>query len=76
VIRAVQQRVSEERLLWPHVWDHPDDADGRLKLARFFCRTADLERAQDHLEQLLERQPAHAEARALLATVRRCREVL
>ena len=32
--RSVQQRVSEENVLWPHTWRHPRDADGHLKLAR------------------------------------------
>jgi tetratricopeptide (TPR) repeat protein len=73
--RSVQQRVSEESVLWPHVWEHPDDAAGRLRLARLLCRTGDLTRARDQLEQVLARQPDSQEARQLTATVRRALEV-
>jgi tetratricopeptide (TPR) repeat protein len=75
VIRSVQQRVSEEKLLWPHVWDHPGDAAGRLKLARFFCRTAHLDRARDQLEQILAQRPDWPEARELMTTVQRAIDV-
>jgi tetratricopeptide (TPR) repeat protein len=75
LIRSVQQRLSEERLLWTHVWDHPDDAGGRLKLARFFCRTANLTRARDQLEQVLAQRPDWPEARQLMSTVQRSLEV-
>jgi tetratricopeptide (TPR) repeat protein len=76
VTRAVQQRLSEESLLWPHVWQHPEDAVGRVKLARFFCRHADLIRARDQLEQAVAQRPDLREARELLARVQRSLEVL
>jgi tetratricopeptide (TPR) repeat protein len=75
VIRSVQQRVSEEKLLWPRVWDHPGDAVGRLKLARFFCRTAQLDHARDQLEQILRQRPDWPEARHLMTTVQRSLDV-
>jgi tetratricopeptide (TPR) repeat protein len=75
VIRSVQRRLSEERLLWTHVWDDPDDAGGRLKLARFFCRTANLGHARDQLEQVLAQRPDWPEARQLMTTVQRSLEV-
>jgi tetratricopeptide (TPR) repeat protein len=75
VIRSVQQRLGAERLLWTHVWQHPEDAGGRLKLARFFCRTAHLTRARDQLEQLLAQKPDWVPARQLMATVERALEV-
>jgi tetratricopeptide (TPR) repeat protein len=76
VVRSVQHRWNEENLLWPHVWRHPQDVDSRLKLARFFCRTARLARARDQLEQVLMQQPASTEARQLLQTVQRAQEAL
>jgi tetratricopeptide (TPR) repeat protein len=76
VTRAVQQRLSDESQLWPHVWEHPEDAEGRLKLARFFCRNTDLTRARDQLEQVVAQRPDLREARELLATVQRTLEVL
>lgn len=76
VTRSVQARLSEENILWPRVWQQPRDAEARMKLARFFCRTANLRRARDQLEQLVEQQPRDRQAQALLATVRRCQEVL
>jgi tetratricopeptide (TPR) repeat protein len=76
VIRAVQQRSSEESLLWLHTWRNPDDAAGRLKLARFLCRTGQLAKAQNHLEQLVAEGSLGSDARRLLATVQRCQEVL
>jgi tetratricopeptide (TPR) repeat protein len=76
VIRSVQQRLSEESSLWRRVWDHPEDASGRLKLAHFLCRTADLVKARHQLQQALELRPDSPEARQLLATIQRCREVL
>lgn len=76
VTRSVQRRVTEESLLWPHVWQNPTDDEGRLKLARFFCETGHLDRARHQLDQILERRPTHAAARALLATVLRCQEAL
>jgi Flp pilus assembly protein TadD len=75
VVRSVQHRLNEENLLWPHVWQHPDDIAGRLKLARFFCATAQLARARDQLEQAVALQPTSSEARQLLATVQRAQEV-
>ena len=55
------------------------DADVRgdlaLKLARFFCRTAQLTHARDHLEQALELRPGWPEAKQLLTTVGRSMEV-
>jgi tetratricopeptide (TPR) repeat protein len=74
VTRSVQQRVSEENVLWPHTWRHPRDADGHLKLARFFCRNAELTKARDHLEQAIELRPAWPEAKQLLTTVQRSME--
>ena len=76
VIRSVQQRLSEESVLWRRVWDHPEDAAGRLKLAHFLCRTADLTKARHQLEQVLELRSDSPEARQLLATVQRAQEVL
>jgi tetratricopeptide (TPR) repeat protein len=76
VIRAVQQRLSEEVSLWRQVWDHPEDAAAHLKLAHFLCRTADLTKARYQLEQVLELRPDSREARQLLATVRRAQEAL
>lgn len=73
--RWVQQRVSTERLLWPLVWERPDDTAQRLKLARFLCAGGDLERARRQLEQVLARRPDLAEAKQLLATVSGCLEV-
>jgi tetratricopeptide (TPR) repeat protein len=73
--RGVQQRVSTERLLWPLVWERPDDTAQRLKLARFLCSGGDLERARRQLEQILARRPDLVEAKQLLATVRGCLEV-
>jgi tetratricopeptide (TPR) repeat protein len=72
LIRSVQQRESEEGLLYLNVWRHPTDTAGRLKLARFFCRTARLIQARDQLEQVPPGQPASPEARQLLQTVRCC----
>jgi Flp pilus assembly protein TadD len=74
VIRAMQQRLAEEGLLWPRAWQHPEDADAHLKLARFLCRTADLTKARHQLEQALELRPHWPEARQLLATVQRAQE--
>jgi tetratricopeptide (TPR) repeat protein len=74
LVRAVQQRAGEEKLLRRQVWQHPEDLAGRLNLARFFCRTARLALARDQLEQAAAQQPAAAEARELLATVRRSLE--
>jgi tetratricopeptide (TPR) repeat protein len=76
VIRSVQQRLSEESVLWRRVWDHPEDAAGRLKLAHFLCRTADLTKARHQLEQVLELRPDSREARRLLTTVQRAQEAL
>jgi tetratricopeptide (TPR) repeat protein len=73
--RSVQQRVSEETVLWPQVWGHPEDVAGRLRLARLFCRTGSLTRARDQLEQALALQPHSQEARQILATVRRAQAV-
>jgi tetratricopeptide (TPR) repeat protein len=75
MVRSVQERRSEETLLWPNVWRHPDDAAGRVKLARFFCRTGRLDRARDQLEQAVALRPTWPEAKQLLATVQRCLEV-
>jgi hypothetical protein len=75
VTRAVQQRVSEENVLWPYAWHHPTDADGHLKLARFFCRTTQLTHARDHLEQAIELRPGWPEAKQLLTAVQRSMEV-
>jgi cytochrome c-type biogenesis protein CcmH/NrfG len=75
VIRSVQQRLSEENVLWRRVWDHPEDAAAHWQLAQLLCRTADLTRARHQLEQSLELRPDLKEARHLLATVRRCQEV-
>jgi tetratricopeptide (TPR) repeat protein len=75
LVRSVQRRVNEESLLWPHVWRHPDDVAARLKLARFFCRTARLTAARDQLEQALAQQPASPEARRLMQTVQRALDV-
>jgi tetratricopeptide (TPR) repeat protein len=76
VIRSVQQRLAEETGLWRRVWDHPDDADAHLKLARFLCRTAELTKADNQLEQALALRPGWPEARQLMATVQRARETL
>jgi tetratricopeptide (TPR) repeat protein len=76
VTRSVQQRVNEENVLWPNAWRNPRDVPGRVKLARHFCLTGELTKARDQLEQVLARQPSLAEARQLLTTVERCREVL
>jgi Flp pilus assembly protein TadD len=76
VIRSVQARLSEESVLWRRVWDHPEDAEGRWKLARFLCRTGDLTKARSQLEQALERCPQWPEARQLLATIQRVQGVL
>jgi tetratricopeptide (TPR) repeat protein len=75
LIRSVQERVTDERLLWTHVWDDPKDADGRLKLARFFCRNGHLDRARYQLEQVLAQRPEWPEARQLSATVQRALDV-
>jgi tetratricopeptide (TPR) repeat protein len=75
LVRAVQSRVTEENALWPHVWENPEDAEGRLRLARFFCRTAQLTRARDHLEQVLEQRPGWQPAQTLMTTVQRALEV-
>jgi tetratricopeptide (TPR) repeat protein len=75
VVRSVQSRLGDEKLFWTHVWDHPNDADGRLRLARFFCHTANLSRARDELEQLLAQNPDLEPARQLLTTVQRSLEV-
>jgi tetratricopeptide (TPR) repeat protein len=75
VTRSVQRRVTEENLLWRHVWEQPEDAAGRLKLARFFCRTGHLTRARDQLEQLLAQKPDWPDARQLATTVQRALEV-
>jgi Flp pilus assembly protein TadD len=76
IIRAVQQRLAEEGLLWPRAWQHPEDADAHLALARFLCRTADLTKARRQLEQALALRPHWPEARQLLATVQRTQEAL
>jgi tetratricopeptide (TPR) repeat protein len=76
VTRAVQQRVSEESLLWPHVWEHPEDADGHLKLARLLCRLGKLDKARNQLQQAVKTRSGWPEAQRLLATVRRCQEAL
>jgi Flp pilus assembly protein TadD len=76
IIRAVQQRVSEEGLLWPRAWQHPEDADAHLQLARFLCRTADLPKARRQLYQALALRPQWPQARQLLATVQRVQEAL
>jgi Flp pilus assembly protein TadD len=76
IIRAVQQRLSEEGLLWPRVWQHPEDAEAHLKLVRLLCRTADLTKARRQLEQALALRPDWPEARRLLATVQRTQEAL
>ncbi len=76
VIRAVQQRLSEEVSLWRRVWDHPEDAAAHLKLAQFLCRTADLTKARYQLEQALELRPDAPGARQFLAAVRRSQEAL
>jgi tetratricopeptide (TPR) repeat protein len=75
-IRSVQQRVTEESLLWPRVWQHPEDAEAHLKLARFLCRTADLAKARRQLEQAFALQPNWPEARQLLTTIRRAQDAL
>jgi Flp pilus assembly protein TadD len=75
VTRSVQQRVTDERLLWTHVWEHPADAEGRLKLARFFARNGHLDRARYQLEQLLAQRPDWAEAQQFMATVQRAIDV-
>ena len=76
MVRSVQQRLSEESLLQRHVWQHPEDAAGRLKLARFFCRIGKPARARDEMEAALARQPAFPEAQALMVTVQRSLEAL
>ncbi len=76
MLRAVQQRASDEALLQRHVWQHPDDSAGRLLLARFLCRHAKLTRARDELEQAEAHRPVSPEARALLVTVQRSLEAL
>jgi tetratricopeptide (TPR) repeat protein len=73
--RSVQQRVSEEKLFWPQVWEQPEDVASRLRLARLLCRIGDLPRARVQLEQAVRLQPDAREARQLLATVRRAQEV-
>jgi tetratricopeptide (TPR) repeat protein len=73
--RWVQGRVSTESLVWPRVWERPEDAVQRVKLARFLCEGGDLKRARRQLEQTLARRPDLAEARQLLATVRGCLDV-
>jgi tetratricopeptide (TPR) repeat protein len=75
VIRSAQRRANEETLLQPYVWRHPEDVAGRLKLARFLCRTARLTQARDQLEQALAQQPASTDARQLLQTVQRSLDV-
>jgi tetratricopeptide (TPR) repeat protein len=74
--RSVQHRVSEENMVWPHVWQSPEDDEGRLKLARFFCQYAQLDRARQQLEQILERRPDWPPARQLLERVQRAQEAL
>jgi tetratricopeptide (TPR) repeat protein len=76
VIRAVQQRLGEEVTLWRGVWEHPEDAQAHLKLARFLCRTADLTKARYQLQQARELRPDAQEARQLLATVDRAQAAL
>jgi tetratricopeptide (TPR) repeat protein len=76
LIRAMQQRLSEESLLWPRVWQHPEDPAAHLKLARFLCRTAELPKAQRQLEQALALRPDWPDARQLLAAVHGAQGVL
>ena len=76
IIRTVQQRLSEERLLWPRVWQHPEDAEAHLKLARLLCRVGDLTKARRQLDQALELQPKWPEAQQLLATVQHTQDAL
>jgi tetratricopeptide (TPR) repeat protein len=76
IIRSVQQRRTEEGLLWSRVWHHPEDAEAHLKLAHFLCRTADLTKARRQLDQALELRPNWPAARQLLATVLRAQEAM
>jgi tetratricopeptide (TPR) repeat protein len=75
MVRSVQARESEETRLWTRVWRRPAEAASRLELARFLCRTGQLDRARNQLEEAVTLQPTSAEARALLATVQRCKDV-
>jgi tetratricopeptide (TPR) repeat protein len=74
--RSVQHRVTEESMLWPRVWQHPEDDPSRLELARFFCRYGYLDRARHQLDQIVERRPDWAPARQLWERVERSKKAL
>src|SRR5581483_2249973 len=76
LVRAVEERLREELMLWRATWDRPEDPNGYLALARFLVRTAELGKAESQLEQALALRPHWREAEAELARVRRLRQVL
>jgi Flp pilus assembly protein TadD len=76
LVRAVEERLREELMLWRATWDRPEDPNGYLALARFLVRTGEIRKAESQLEQALALRPHWREAEAELARVRRLRQVL
>jgi cytochrome c-type biogenesis protein CcmH/NrfG len=71
LVRRVEDRLREELALWRRTWDHSQDPDGYLALARFLVRTAAPRKAEAQLEEALRLRPDWPEARAELLRVRR-----
>lgn len=74
--RSVENRVREEQLLSRRTWLPAARPEDYRDFARFLIRNTNLRKAESQLEEALRLRPGWAEARDLLAAVRRTREVL
>jgi Flp pilus assembly protein TadD len=76
IVREVEGRLRDELTLWRRTWDHPEDPEGHVALARFLVQTGDPRRAESQLEEALALRPRWPQAEAELARVRRLLAVL
>jgi tetratricopeptide (TPR) repeat protein len=65
--QALTRDRDERQFLERRVFDHPNDATLRLKLAALLERNDDLVAAATQCQAILQKNPQHPEARALLA---------
>ena len=75
-MRAVQERLSEEKRQYREIGEHPDDPGRYYALAKMLLQNGKLMQAQSQLEQALQMRPGWPEARRLLAQATALRAVL
>jgi tetratricopeptide (TPR) repeat protein len=76
LLQGVQQQTREESQRLRQVVDHPDNAEARLALGRYFMSSGRLRQAEVQVQRAAELRPDMAGAKSTLAQLRRLRSVL